>query len=106
MKVYIAGKITGDPDYKDKFAEYEALERRRGNIVLNPAVLPEGMHSADYIRICFAMIDTADVVRLLPDWRFSFGAKLEKQYCDYIAKPTELYPTEPEFPRNYMGVWE
>lgn len=43
MKIYIAGKITGDPKYRDRFrGEAEKLEGL-GHIVLNPAELPEGM---------------------------------------------------------------
>ena len=86
MKIYIAGKITGDPNYKEKFsAEAEKLERA-GNIVLNPATLPEGMKPEDYMRICFAMIDSADIVSFLPDAEESEGARLEKEYCKYIKK--------------------
>lgn len=86
MKAYIAGKITGVPDYKKKFQQgVEALEKE-GFVVLNPAVLPEGMSPADYMKICFAMIDVADVVAFLPDWTFSDGARLECDYCSYTSK--------------------
>ena len=86
MKVYIAGKITGDCDYREKFERAEQELARQGHVVLNPAVLPEGMSAADYMRICFAMIDVADRVVLLPDWQSSPGARLEKEYCRYIGK--------------------
>ena len=88
MKVYLAGKITGDPDYKKKFEEAAEIcgEYTVFNAVLNPATLPEGMNRADYMRICFAMIDTADRVIFLPDYAESEGARLEKAYCDYIGK--------------------
>ena len=89
-KIYIAGKITGDPDYKAKFnAAAEAYEKR-GFIVLNPAWMPEGMQKADYMRICFAMIDTADVVAFLPGYELSAGAQLELQYSLYIDKDVKL----------------
>lgn len=87
MKVYIAGKITGNPSYKDEFrAARDALEQQ-GHIVLNPAVLPEGMSPADYMRICLAMIDCADEVCFLPSWERSSGAELERCYCRYVGKP-------------------
>ena len=91
MKVYIAGKITGDPGYRDKFAAAEIQLGRKGHIVLNPAELPEGMKPADYMRICFAMIDVADAVVFLPDAAESAGTRLEKSYCDYIRKETEAW---------------
>ena len=76
MKVYIAGKITGDPGYRDKFAAAEIQLGGKGHTVLNPAELPEGMAKADYMRICFAMIDVADAVIFLPDAAESAGARL------------------------------
>lgn len=88
MKIYIAGKITGDPDYFDKFQEEQDELEALGHIVLNPAQLPEGMSKAEYMRICFAMIDCAEAVCLLSDWEQSEGAKLERQYCEYIGKRT------------------
>lgn len=86
MKIYIAGKITGDKNYKRKFKEAEILLREAGHVAISPAVLPDGMTSADYMRICFAMIDTADAVWFLPDWKQSKGAQLEHVYCEYIGK--------------------
>lgn len=88
MKVYLAGKITGDDNYKAKFAEGEALLKSKGHIVLSPAVLPSGLTVSDYMRICFAMIDCADKVYFLSDWFKSKGAQLENDYCQYIEKQT------------------
>ena len=85
-KIFISGKITGDPNYKAKFAAAEAFYKKKGYTVLNPAVLPGDMQPADYMRICFAMIDTADAVAFLPDYHRSPGAELELNYCCYIEK--------------------
>lgn len=38
MKVYIAGKITGNENYKAEFAEAEKKLRTLGHIPLNPVV--------------------------------------------------------------------
>lgn len=86
MKAYIAGKITGDPLYKSKFKRAAQLLEIVGHTVINPADLPEHMSNADYMRICFAMLDTADVAVFLPDWRESPGARLERAWCEYTKK--------------------
>lgn len=91
MKIYIAGKITGDPDYAEKFSEVADLLTQRGITVLSPAVLPEGMRPGDYMRICFAMIDVADAVFFLPGWTESIGASLERRYCEYVRKQILRY---------------
>lgn len=88
--IYIAGKITGDPNYKQKFYKLEAKIRSEGNIVLNPSLLPSGMTNEKYMKICFSMIDCADKVVFMNDVGDSMGASLELSYCIYTAKPYEL----------------
>lgn len=86
-KIYIAGKITGDPNYKDKFANMESeLLKMPGTVIINPAKLPQGLTPADYARICFAMIDSSDIAAFAPDYKESSGALLEMQYCKYVGK--------------------
>lgn len=87
-KLYIAGKITGDPDYKAKFEAAAEAYKKKGYAVLCPSWMPAGMQPADYMRICFAMIDTADVVAFLPGFSKSPGARLEAEYCFYTDKNT------------------
>lgn len=63
MKVYLAGKITGDPNYREKFAEAaKKLEERAGVTVISPTAA------------------------FLPDWEDSPGAQLEKHWCEYVGK--------------------
>lgn len=91
MKVYLAGKITGDPDYREKFAEWAMrIEKTRGAVVISPAVTPAGLTKADYMRICLAMLDSADEVVFLPDWQGSPGARLEMHWCEYTGKPYRI----------------
>lgn len=51
MKVYIAGKITGDPYYKAKFARAAADIAVAGHTPINPAMQPEGMEAEQLQRI-------------------------------------------------------
>ena len=98
MKIYIAGKITGNPNYKAQFAAEAERIRAAGHIALNPAELPEGMEPGDYMRICLAMIDVADIVTFLPDWQESRGANLEWKYACYCRKRV--------VGRMYVEDWE
>lgn len=96
MIVYLAGKITGNPGYREDFkAARELIQETvlHDAAVLDPTTLPGGMKPADYMRICLAMIDTADAVVLLPTYRDSRGAMIEKTYAEYIGKAVlELLP--------------
>lgn len=81
MKIYIAGKITGDRDYFEKFLAAESRLEHEGYVVINPARLPVGLKPMDCMHICFAMIEVADAVCLLPDWEDSLGASIEELYA-------------------------
>ena len=87
MKIYIAGKITGDHDYKAKFEKAADAITQFGHTPINPATSPEGLTAQDYMRLSFAEIDAADMVVFLKDWTDSKGASLERAYCEYIKKP-------------------
>ena len=88
MKIYLSGKITGDPDYKAKFAKAEQItkERIENCVIINPSIMPEGLTQADYMRISLAMLDSCDTVLLLDNWQDSEGAKVEKVYADKVGK--------------------
>lgn len=85
--VYIAGPIAGVDKYWEAFERADDALQAAGFIGLSPARLPQGMTHEQYMRICFAMIDTADAVLFLPGSYASPGALLEFNYCKYIGKP-------------------
>lgn len=85
-KVYIAGKITGDHGFKEKFEKVKKECEDLGHIVLNPADLPGGMTPGDYMRICLSMLDSADIAYFMPDHEDSPGAQIEVRYARYIGK--------------------
>jgi hypothetical protein len=86
LKVYISGKITGERDYRKKFFEVERQLREMGHVPISPAIQPDGLTPADYIRVDLAFIDAAEVVLFLPDYTESRGATLEWHYCQYVGK--------------------
>lgn len=81
MKIYIAGKITGEPEqeYKAKFSKAEKKLRDMGHSVMNPAWIcssPE-FDWNDYMKVSGAMLDVCDGVLFLKDWLSSRGAREE-----------------------------
>ncbi|NLV16063.1 MAG: DUF4406 domain-containing protein [Syntrophomonadaceae bacterium] len=86
MKVYIAGKITGNPDYKRQFLDAERYLKSQGHITMNPAVLPAGFEHHEYMTICFAMINVCDAVYFLHNWTVSIGARMEFDHAKSIEK--------------------
>lgn len=87
--VYIAGPITGVDKYWEPFEKAEDDLTALGYIPLSPARLPQGMTNEQYMRICFAMIDSADAVLVLGD-RYSEGVNVEGTYCRYVGKPVVM----------------
>lgn len=84
MKVYISGKITGNPYYKDDFKEAEEELREFGHEPVNPAaVYDEGNCSTykDCIDHDLELLATCDAIYMLRGWRKSAGARLEHQYA-------------------------
>ena len=46
----------------------ELLLKREGVLVLNPSVLPLGLTSEEYAKICMALLSIAQEVHFLPGW--------------------------------------
>ena len=89
MKIYIAGKITGNPSFRDDFKKAELALKLQGHIVLSPAdtiARIQRLEHHEYLHICYAMIDVADAVALLPNWKDSKGAKMEMEYAKKANK--------------------
>lgn len=87
MIVYIAGKMTGLPGKgRAEFYQVEQELRELGHVVLNPARLPDGLPPHSYMPICLAMLQQAEAIYMLDNWRDSPGAKLELDFARYQGK--------------------
>ncbi|EPW2144903.1 DUF4406 domain-containing protein [Escherichia coli] len=86
LKIYIAGPMTGYPDYNRAAVNAKASElMAEGHIVLNPAVLPGGLCQSEYMDICLAMVRSADAIYLLNRWEDSVGARAEHALAEKLG---------------------
>ena len=85
MKIYISGAITGTDDYMERFAKAEKELTEQGYSVVNPAKvnaqLPEHTTYEEYMKMCFCMLDMADAIFMISNWKTSCGASQEYGYA-------------------------
>ncbi len=78
MKIYIAGPMSGLRDCnRPEFNRVADILTKNGDVVLNPAILPDGLSQADYMAVCIAMLQRCDAILMLNGWQGSEGAKAE-----------------------------
>jgi hypothetical protein len=77
-KIYICGKVTGDPNYYEKFLKEEDRLYSFGYEPFNPAAcILRNEEWPKAMRIAIRMMLLCDGVSLLPDWKKSKGARIE-----------------------------
>lgn len=90
-KIYIAGPMTGLPNFNRDAFNKEALRLQSlGHVELNPAILPDGLEQHEYMAICIEMVKMADQLVLLPNWERSAGAAAEHALAIKLGKPVIL----------------
>lgn len=86
MKIYIAGPMTGYKDFnRPAFKAFSLKLSLDGHVVLNPAVLPDGLTQPQYMDICLAMLRCAQAIYLLDGWEKSSGARAEKALAEKLS---------------------
>ena len=85
MKVYIAGAITDNLNYREQFKEAEERLVAAGHAVINPCK-NEGFTYREYINMGLCELMHCDAIYLLKGYETSTGALLEYTY----AKAVEL----------------
>lgn len=102
MKLYIAGPMTGLPDFNYP-AFYKAAEdlEAAGYEVENPAANQvEGTASwLAFMRLSLVQISRVDGIALLPGWTNSKGARLEEHIGSALGMPVRYVQTWLDVPR-------
>ena len=83
---YISGAITHDRNYMQKFADAEMVLDHLGYRVINPCILPEGLHYHEYMDVDLLLVEIADTLVILPDWMQSDGATIEHDHAVKFGK--------------------
>lgn len=88
MKIYIAGPMTGYENFNRSafFAESDR-QMKKGNIPLNPAILPDGLSQSEYMQIDLQMVMVADAIVMLDGWEKSSGARAEHALAEKLGYP-------------------
>lgn len=87
-KIYIAGKITGEPIHEVtmRFGAKEKELREQGHQVINPLALSIGrqIRWEEIMKECITAMFECDEVHLLPCWQGSKGAMLERHIAESL----------------------
>lgn len=94
MRIYLAGPITGVPDYRRRFLQARTNCGRKGHLVMDPSCLPAGFDWEDYMPICLAMLERCDAICLLTGWERSRGAQKELWAARHWGKKVFQGPGE------------
>ena len=90
MRLYLAGPMTGQPEWgRPAFAAAAAQLRAAGHRVTNPGELPLDLARPweDYLAETLWLILECQAVALLDGWEHSRGARLEVAWARRLGKP-------------------
>ena len=87
MRIYIAGRIRGNPNYHEQFGAAADDLRKQGHNVFNPAAANQEGRPLNMIMgyLLPHLCEQTDAVALLPGWWRSGGARIEYMLARYLG---------------------
>lgn len=105
MKLYLAGPMTGAPDFNYPAFNEAAVQLRAQDFeVVNPAENFDGDQSlgwSTYLRLAVRQVTECDAVALLPGWEGSRGARLELSIAISLGLGLYRYRAESLWPYDH-----
>jgi nucleoside 2-deoxyribosyltransferase len=89
MRLYISGRITVNPNYKEEFDNAEKWLKERDITPINPCkvnAICETLSYEEFMKIDYALIDLCDGLFMLKGWQESKGALSEMCYAKSLGK--------------------
>ena len=83
---YISGAISSDPRYKEKFANAQMVLESLGYYVISPTMIPPVLTEDEHMLIDLRFVEVSDVIVMLPDWKKSNGAPVERDHAFALKK--------------------
>ena len=96
-KIYIAGKISGDPGYRTKFRLAEDYLQECHDYEMHDIVNPvewcgENWSWLRCMALCLWLVADCAAVAMLPDWKQSRGARIEHRWAELLGKKMLYLP--------------
>lgn len=86
--VFISGPMSGIADFnRPEFNRVAQVLADAGMVVLNPAILPDGLSHDQYLALSLKMLAAADVIYQLEGWSASKGARREAVEARLLGLP-------------------
>jgi len=94
MKNYLSGQITKDPHYVEKFNHFENLIPGPVNNPIHFKPFLGLKNWFGYMITCLIVLRRSEALYLIPDWKYSLGAKIEYRFAKLLGKPCyQINPT-------------
>ena len=95
MTVFISGKITGNPNYREQFKKRAKDLELLGYTVYDPCSIGDHLKEElgreptydEYMQRDLKYLDNADAINFLPNWQESKGSNIEYNYAKSHNKP-------------------